>query len=56
MAHVTRQNITEAVIKSFDQATNDRFKLLISCLVNHLHQFARETSLPMMNGAQDSSF
>lgn len=45
MAHVTRQNITEAVIKSFDQATNERFKFLISGLVNHLHQFARESSL-----------
>jgi hydroxyquinol 1,2-dioxygenase len=45
LAHVTRQNITEAVVKSFDQATNARFKFLISGLVNHLHQFARESSL-----------
>ncbi|MGA7853040.1 MAG: dioxygenase [Candidatus Acidiferrales bacterium] len=45
MAHVTRQNITETVIKSFNQATNERFKFLISGLVNHLHQFARESSL-----------
>lgn len=45
MAHLTRQNITEIVIESFDQGTNERFKALISALVKHLHQFARETSL-----------
>jgi protocatechuate 3,4-dioxygenase beta subunit len=45
MAHVTRESITEAVIKSFDRGANERFKCLIAQLVNHLHQFARETSL-----------
>jgi hydroxyquinol 1,2-dioxygenase len=45
MAHVTEQTITDAVIQSFDQSANERFKFLISLLVNHLHEFARETAL-----------
>jgi hydroxyquinol 1,2-dioxygenase len=45
MAHVTDETITEAVIRSFDRGANERFKFLISRLVNHLHEFARETAL-----------
>jgi hydroxyquinol 1,2-dioxygenase len=45
MAHVTQENITGAVVQSFDRSTNERFRFVISGLVNHLHQFAREVSL-----------
>jgi hydroxyquinol 1,2-dioxygenase len=45
MAHVTEQTITEAVTRSFDRSTNERFRFLISLLVNHFHEFAKETSL-----------
>jgi hydroxyquinol 1,2-dioxygenase len=45
VAHVTEKAITEQVIHSFDQSANERFKFLISGLVNHLHQFSRETLL-----------
>jgi hydroxyquinol 1,2-dioxygenase len=45
MAHVTKETITPDVIHSFDQSSNDRFKFLISGLITHLHQFARETLL-----------
>src|ERR1700681_3035301 len=45
MAHVTQENITGAVVQSFDHSTNERFRFVISGLVNHLHQFAREVSL-----------
>ncbi len=45
MGHVRRETITDAVIKSFAQSSNDRFKFLVSRLITHLHQFAKETSL-----------
>lgn len=45
MAHVTEQTITDAVVHSFDQSANERFRFLISLLVNHLHEFAREAAL-----------
>jgi hydroxyquinol 1,2-dioxygenase len=45
MAHVTQENLTETVINSFDTSADLRFKFLISSLITHIHQFARETSL-----------
>ena len=45
MAHVTQETITGAVVQSFNHSTNERFRFVISQLVNHLHKFAREVSL-----------
>ena len=45
MAHVTKETITEEVLHSFRHSPDDRFRFLISGLVTHLHQFARETVL-----------
>jgi hydroxyquinol 1,2-dioxygenase len=45
MAHVTKETITQDVVRSFDQSPNERFRFLISGLAIHLHQFARETLL-----------
>src|ERR1700753_4522184 len=43
--NLTEQTITEAVQRSFDTSTDDRFRQLFVCLVQHLHDFAREVRL-----------
>lgn len=45
MRNVTRDNITQAVIRSFEGAENERLKFLVARLVDHLHAYAREVSL-----------
>ncbi len=45
MRDITRDNITAAVIASFAGAPDERFKFIVSRLVSHLHDFARETDL-----------
>src|SRR6202008_3387902 len=43
--NLTEQTITEAVQRTFDTSTDDRFRQLFVCLVQHLHDFAREVRL-----------
>jgi len=45
MRNVTATSITQAVVHSFDGATDPRFKHLIERLTHHLHAFAREVKL-----------
>ena len=45
MRNVTDSTITQAVVRSFDGATDPRFKHLIERLTHHLHAFAREVKL-----------
>ena len=45
MRNVTRDNITDAVIASFKDAKDDRLKLIVSRLVEHLHSFAKDVKL-----------
>ncbi|OBG28560.1 dioxygenase [Mycobacterium sp. 852002-51057_SCH5723018] len=42
---LTEDTITEAVQRSFDASANERFRQLLVCLVQHLHDFAREVRL-----------
>jgi hydroxyquinol 1,2-dioxygenase len=42
---LTEETITEAVQRSFDTATDERFRQLFVGLVQHLHDFAREVRL-----------
>lgn len=42
---LTEETLTEAVLRSFDTATDDRFRHLMVSLVQHLHDFAREVRL-----------
>src|SRR6201995_3383591 len=42
---LTEQTITEAVQRTFDTSTDPRFRQLFVCLVQHLHDFAREVRL-----------
>lgn len=56
MAHVTHESITSDVIRSFDQSSDERFKELISSLIRHLHEFARETSLTHQEWQQGLEF
>lgn len=42
---LTEDTITEAVQRSFDTSTDERFRQLFVCLVQHLHKFAREVRL-----------
>lgn len=43
--NLTEQSITAAVQQTFDTATSERFRALFVNLVQHLHDFARETRL-----------
>lgn len=45
MRNITRDNLTQAVIASFDGAENERLRLVVGKLVTHLHAFAREVGL-----------
>ena len=42
---LTEETITEAVQRTFDTSTDERFRELMVCLVQHLHDFAREVRL-----------
>ncbi|WAJ43186.1 6-chlorohydroxyquinol-1,2-dioxygenase [Mycobacterium sp. Aquia_216] len=42
---LTEATITEAVQKTFDTSTDERFKQLMVSLVQHMHDFAREVRL-----------
>jgi hydroxyquinol 1,2-dioxygenase len=44
-SNLTEQTITEAVQRSFDTSSDERFRELFVCLVQHLHDFAREVRL-----------
>ncbi|MCV7412717.1 hydroxyquinol 1,2-dioxygenase [Mycobacterium florentinum] len=45
MPDLNEHTITEAVKKTFDTSTDDRFRQLLQSLVQHLHDFAREVRL-----------
>ena len=45
MRNITKQNVTEAVKKSFEKIEDPRLKFLIDRLVTHLHSYATETQL-----------
>ena len=45
MRNIDEHTITPAVLESFAQCTNPRLKLVMSALVQHLHDFAREVKL-----------
>src|ERR1700757_3529520 len=42
---LNEQTITEAVQRTFDTSTDPRFREVLVCLVQHLHDFAREVRL-----------
>ena len=42
---LNEQTITEAVQRTFDTSTDQRFRDVLVCLVQHLHDFAREVQL-----------
>ena len=42
---LTEDTITEAVQRSFDTSSDERFRQLFVSLVQHLHDFAREVRL-----------
>ena len=42
---LTEHTITEAVQRTFDDATDDRFRHVLVSLVQHLHDFARDVRL-----------
>jgi hydroxyquinol 1,2-dioxygenase len=44
-SNLTEQTITEVVQQTFDTSTDERFRQLFVCLVQHLHDFAREVRL-----------
>jgi hydroxyquinol 1,2-dioxygenase len=44
-SNLTEQTITEAVQRTFDTSIDERFRQLFVCLVQHLHDFAREVRL-----------
>jgi hydroxyquinol 1,2-dioxygenase len=44
-SNLTEQSITEAVQRTFDTSTDPRFRQLLVCLVQHLHDFALEVRL-----------
>ncbi|BBY19873.1 hypothetical protein MSTO_00780 [Mycobacterium stomatepiae] len=43
--NLTEHTITEAVQKTFDTSTDERFKQLMVSMVQHIHDFAREVRL-----------
>ncbi len=45
MADINQYTITEAVKKSFRTQEGSRFKFLLEALIDHLHDFTRETNL-----------
>lgn len=45
MRNITRDNITQAAIGSFGGAESERMRFVLSRLVAHLHEFAREVTL-----------
>ncbi len=45
MSDLNEHTITEAVQRTFDTSTDDRFRDVLVCLVQHLHDFAREVRL-----------
>jgi hydroxyquinol 1,2-dioxygenase len=44
-SNLTEQTLTAAVQQTFDGSTDERFRQLFVCLVQHLHDFAREVRL-----------
>jgi len=44
-SNLTEQTITEAVQRTFDNSTDERFRQLFVSLVQHLHDFARDVRL-----------
>jgi len=44
-SNLTEQTITEAVQRTFDTSTDERFRQVFVCLVQHLHDFARDVRL-----------
>src|ERR1700758_5698167 len=45
LGNLTEETITEAVQRTFDTSADERFRQLFVCLVQHLHDFAREVRL-----------
>jgi hydroxyquinol 1,2-dioxygenase len=56
MHDINRNTITEAVIRSFAGLRTQRQKQLLSALVHHLHDFARETRLSHAEWAEAIEF
>ncbi len=44
-SNLTEDTITEVVQRTFDTSSDERFRQLMVCLVQHLHDFAREVRL-----------
>ncbi|MFY9765730.1 MAG: dioxygenase, partial [Mycobacterium sp.] len=44
-SNLTEETLTAAVQQTFDESTDQRFRQLFVCLVQHLHDFAREVRL-----------
>jgi hydroxyquinol 1,2-dioxygenase len=44
-SNLTEQTLTAAVQQTFDESTDERFRQVFVCLVQHLHDFAREVRL-----------
>ena len=44
-SNLTEQTLTAAVQQTFDESTDERFRQVFVCLVQHLHAFAREVKL-----------
>jgi hydroxyquinol 1,2-dioxygenase len=44
-SNLTEQTLTAAVQQTFDESTDERFRQVFTCLVQHLHDFAREVRL-----------
>ncbi|BBX62100.1 6-chlorohydroxyquinol-1,2-dioxygenase [Mycobacterium saskatchewanense] len=44
-SNLTEETLTEAVQRTFDTSADARFRQLMVCLVQHLHDFAREVRL-----------
>ncbi|MBM3395252.1 MAG: intradiol ring-cleavage dioxygenase [Betaproteobacteria bacterium] len=45
MRNLTEQNLTEAVLKKLDGATDARFKEVMTSLIKHMHAFIRDVNL-----------
>jgi hydroxyquinol 1,2-dioxygenase len=45
MRNLSKTNVTEAVLRSFAGSKNERLKFIVSHLVTHLHDFARDVNL-----------
>ncbi|MBM7061031.1 intradiol ring-cleavage dioxygenase [Pseudomonas sp. UL073] len=45
MRHIDEETITQAVVESFSSCTNERLRLVVTSLVQHLHAFARDVRL-----------